>query len=186
MGQLLSPGPLRPQATFTLAGHLWRVERTLTDPNADPWAAATRYETLTAPWLLGHTPANHRLSLLLASPTAFATATRPLPVPLPGLLMGGLLDTWNAFAPVAFPPEVRGYAEESLVLTRYDLHTRTVPPQAGGLRVGAVGRVTLAALNPDRYWLSMVPVLADFALFAGLGAGTTLGFGQARRVPLAA
>lgn len=39
-----------------------------------------------------------------------------------------------------------------------------------------------AAVNHDRYWLSVINLLADFALFAGVGAGTSMGLGQCRRI----
>jgi CRISPR-associated endoribonuclease Cas6 len=45
-----------------------------------------------------------------------------------------------------------------------------------------VGKVTYSALNHDRYWLSLIHLLADFALFAGIGVSTALGMGQARKV----
>jgi CRISPR/Cas system endoribonuclease Cas6 (RAMP superfamily) len=46
-----------------------------------------------------------------------------------------------------------------------------------------VGTVAYAALNGDRCWLSMMHTLAAFALYAGVGAGAGLGFGQCRLLP---
>jgi CRISPR-associated endoribonuclease Cas6 len=105
-----------------------------------------------------------------------------VPLPLPGLVFGSLLERWNAFAPIAFPPEARRYAEECLAVSRYELSSRPVPVKSRGLRVGGVGQVTYTALNYDRYWLSVLAVLAEFARYSGVGAGTTMGLGQCRRV----
>lgn len=48
--------------------------------------------------------------------------------------------------------------------------------------MGAVGSVTFASVSYDRYWMSVLATLAEFALFCGLGAGTAQGLGQVRRI----
>ncbi len=145
-----------------------------------PWAGATSYPELSAPWLLAKTPAPRQVALQFTSPAAFKSGGKHVPVPLPELVFGSLLERWNAFAPIAFPPEAKRYAAECLAISRYRLSTRVVPLKAGGLRVGAVGQATYTALNYDRYWMSVIGVLAAFALFSGVGAGTGLGLGQCR------
>jgi CRISPR-associated endoribonuclease Cas6 len=160
----------------------FRVEAVALDAAASPWAAVTSYETLSAPWLLGRATPNPRLGFQLSSPTTFKSQERHVPVPMPAWVFGSLLEKWNAFAPVALPPEARRFAEECLALTRYRLQTRMMPVKEGGLRAGAVGTVSFTVLNKDRYWLSVMNLLADFAVFAGIGAGTTMGLGQARRL----
>lgn len=150
-------------------------------PAAHPWAGATTYEALSAPWLLGRRAPAHYILLRFASPTTFKSAERYVPVPLPQWVWGSLLEKWNAFAPVALPPEARRFAEECLALTAYELRTRMVSLKEGGLRPGAVGLARYTALNRDRYWLSVVQLLADFAFFAGVGVGVAMGLGQCRR-----
>jgi len=150
---------------------------------ASPWAAATTYQELAAEWLLARRAAPRRISLQFTSPTTFKSAGMHLPVPLPHLVFGSLLERWNACAPIAFPPEARRYAAECLALGRYRLSSRQVPVKGGGLRVGAVGEVTYTSLNYDRYWMSLMAILAAFALFCGVGAGSTMGLGQVRLLP---
>jgi len=145
-----------------------------------PWAGAASYQELSAPYLLAKVAAPRRISLQLTSPTTFKSAGRHMPLPLPGLVFGSLLERWNAFAPINFPLEVKRYAEECLAISKYDLQTRPVPQKSRGLRVGAVGSVTYTTLNYDRYWMSLITVLAGFSLYSGLGAGTTQGLGQCR------
>jgi CRISPR/Cas system endoribonuclease Cas6 (RAMP superfamily) len=48
--------------------------------------------------------------------------------------------------------------------------------------IGGVGRATYTALGGDRYWLATMQMLADFALYSGVGVKTTIGLGQVRRV----
>jgi len=197
-------GPLRVGASLNLDGTALRIESisnrgawiadrsevydpqsAIGDPKSEiqhSWAAATTYEALSAPWLLGRAQPESRLTLCFASPTTFKSAGRHVPVPLPGLVFGSLLERWNAFAPVALPAEVRRYADECLALSAYRLRTRMVQVKDGGLRPGAVGQARYVAISYDRYWLSLINLLADFALFAGVGAGTTMGLGRVRRL----
>lgn len=105
-----------------------------------------------------------------------------IPVPLPDLVFGSLLERWNAFAPLSFPPEARRYAAECLALTRYELSTRAIPVKGGALRVGCVGQASYTSLSYDRYWMSLMGVLAAFARFAGVGAGASHGLGQCEAI----
>lgn len=145
------------------------------------WAAATMYESLSAPWLLGRSAPSHRIAFRFASPVTFKSNEKHVPLPLPGWVFGSLLEKWNAFAPVALPPETRRFAEECLAVSGFELRSRPAYLKDGSVRVGAVGAARYTAINKDRYWLSLMNLLADFALFAGVGAGTTMGLGQVRR-----
>ena len=186
--------PLTVGAQVHLAQAAFRVEAVDTglDPAINPqsptssphhpWAAAMTYETLSAQWLLGRATPGRSVGLQFTSPTTFKQGGRHLPVPLPGLVFGSLLEKWNDFAPVAFPPEVRRYAEECLAISQFNWQSRGVPLKEGGLRVGVVGQVCYTATSFDRYWLSLINVLAEFARFAGVGASTTMGLGQCRPI----
>lgn len=176
-------GRLAPGRRVQLAEVTLQVEAAARSPEEHPWAAQTTYEALSAPWLLARQRPGRRLRLRFTSPTTFRTRGMHLPLPLPELVFGSLLNRWNAFAPVRLPEEVRRFAAECLAITRYRLQSRATPVKEGGVRMGAVGWVEYLALNPDRYWLSLVHLLAEFALYAGVGAGTTMGLGQARLEP---
>lgn len=176
----LEPGGLWANgAILTLAECTLQVESASVDGH--PWAGATTYEALSAPWLLGRRVPEPRLTLRFASPTVFKSGGRHVPVPLPQWVWGSLIEKWNAFAPVALPAETRRFAEECLALTAYNLRTRMTPFKDGGLRPGAVGVARYTALNRDRYWLSVMHLLAEFAFFAGVGVGVTMGLGQCRQ-----
>jgi CRISPR-associated endoribonuclease Cas6 len=149
-------------------------------PGTGGWAACSSYQELSAPFLLAKVPAPRRVSLQFNSPTTFKSGGRHVPIPLPELVFGSLLDRWNAHAPISFPMEVKRYAAECLVVSRYALETRPVPMKSGGLRVGAVGRISYSTINHDSYWMSVIATLAAFSLFSGVGSGTSLGLGQAR------
>jgi CRISPR-associated endoribonuclease Cas6 len=180
---LLPSEPRDPRSEIELDGVLFTIEGVTCDSALHPWAACTTYEELSAPWLLARRKPDARVSLRLASPTAFKSGGRAQPFPLPELVFGSLLDRWNAYAPVALPEETRRFAAECMATSRFHLSTHAAPFKSEGVvKFGALGTVTYAALNHDRYWLSVINLLANFAQFAGLGAGTAMGMGQARRI----
>ncbi|MGC9396887.1 MAG: CRISPR system precrRNA processing endoribonuclease RAMP protein Cas6 [Anaerolineae bacterium] len=153
-----------------------------------PWAANDDYQSLAARHLLpsGPAPAS-RWTFVLGSPTAFRSQGKTQPLPLPGLFFGSLVKRWNGFAPVALPEEgVKRYAEEMVVISRFSL--RSAPGwergrgKRRGLRIGSIGKIAYAARNRDRYWLSVLGLLAAFAVYSGVGAQTTMGMGQVRQL----
>lgn len=146
------------------------------------YAASATYADLSAALLLSKEPAPRRLSLLFTSPATFKSGGKHVPLPLPELVFGSLLERWNAYAPILFPPEARRYAAECLAISRFDLNSRSTPIKSGGMRIGFVGQVSFTSVNYDRYWMSLMGVLAAFALFSGVGAGVTQGLGQCRQI----
>ena len=144
----------------------------------DLWQAETSFQELSAPYLLAKESPPRRITLQFASPTTFKGSGKHIPIPLPELVFGSLLERWNAFAPIAFPPEARRYASECLAVSRYILSTRPVRTKPDALHIGAVGEVEYSTINFDRYWMSVLAVLAEYALFSGVGAVTTMGMGQ--------
>jgi CRISPR-associated endoribonuclease Cas6 len=78
--------------------------------------------------------------------------------------------------------DLRRYGEEQMAISRYRLQSRPVDQKQGALRIGAVGRVTYTSLRQDRYWQGVMGLLADFALYSGVGVQTTTGMGQTRRI----
>lgn len=151
------------------------------NPEENAWAGRASYGELSEPYLLAREKPRHRLALEFATPTTFRSGGMNVPLPIPDLVFGSLVERWNAFSPVAVTEEVRRYAAECMAVSRYSLQTRFLPfGQAG--QVGCVGECHYVALNRDRYWLGLVNLLADFALYGGIGYKTTMGLGQARRI----
>ncbi len=170
-----------PPTRLEMDKHVLAVTGATLDSKQHPWAGQDSYQDLAAPFLLGgQAGIKPHIQLEFTSPTTFKSKGRHMPVPLPELVFGSLLDRWQRFAPVALHPDMRRFAEESLVLSRYELRTRGVPVKQGGLRVGFTGQATFTALNKDRYWLNMVHLLATYAFYGGVGSGTATGMGQAR------
>lgn len=181
--QAVQPGGrLAPGQSLELDYLPFIVQAAAWESDQHPWAGAADYADLAAQRLASSQTPERQVSLQFFSPTQFHSQDRT--VPLPDLVFGSLAERWNAFAPLAFPPEVKRYAAECLAVSRFELSSRAVAMKGGGKRIGAVGRATYTALSYDRYWMSLVQTLATFARFAGVGAGVTMGLGQARLVEL--
>ncbi len=171
-----------PPPEVELEGVAFTVERLTTDAAGHPWAGAASSEALAAPYLMARSKAPRRVMLELTTATSFKHHDRTMPLPLPDLVFGSLCDHWNAFSPVALSAEVRAYCESSVGISRFELRSSAIPSNDGGLQIGSIGTVTYNALHYDRYWMSVLGLLAEYAFYAGIGRGTTAGLGQSRQI----
>jgi CRISPR-associated endoribonuclease Cas6 len=172
-----------PPPQITLDGQALRVTGATLDPAAHPWAGSIAYQEMAAQQLLGseRRPAD-RVQLQFAAPTTFRSGGRSLPLPLPELVFGSLLDRWQAFAPVGLSPEARRFAQEMVAISRYQLRTESMPAKGNSLVIGFTGRATYKILSRDRYWLSVLNLLSAYAFYSGVGYHTAAGLGQVRQV----
>lgn len=180
--RILQDGIFAPGKTLDFEGFRFQVEAIHIGSDHSPLAGSSDYSTLMRQLLPGQAAPQRRLTLQLSSPTAFKRQERHIPLPLPDLVFGNLLERWNSWAPIALPEEVRRYAAECLTISRYRLQSVAVPLKEGGLRIGAIGSVTFNTLNYARYWMAALHMLAEFAFFSGVGVNTGQGMGQARAI----
>jgi CRISPR-associated endoribonuclease Cas6 len=166
----------------------FKVEACTMSSAEHPLADQYSYQEMAGQAFFNPASPSRELAFNFASPVYFATSLHPgqkndaphsseLPYPAVEYVIGSLLERWNTFAPMAFPAEVRRYAVESLVVRRFALRSRTVNV-AGGVHTGSVGQISFRSLNYDRYWMSLLHILARYAFYAGVGAKTTMGLGQ--------
>jgi len=169
---------------LSLAEGSLRVAGSTLDPAEHPWAGEATFQEMVQRFTLA-AEAPRTVGLRFASPTAFRVTGKKqaVPLPLPQLVFGGLLDKWNAFSPIQVHPDVRRFAEECLVVSSYRLQTRPVAFGEGerGVVPGFVGACRYYVEVYDRYWIGLIQLLAGFSLYAGVGLRTTMGLGQARR-----
>lgn len=147
-----------------------------------PWGEKSDYRTLGRRYLMRQEPPPGQITLHFASPTGFKSSGKQIPLPLPEMVFSSLRERWNAFSQQPFSNELDRYCAEHLAISRYSLHSRSTPGKADSLFIGGLGRVTYTTLSYDRYWVSVLHTLADFALYAGVGAGTSMGQGQCRNL----
>lgn len=170
-----------PPASWELDNCLFHVEEVICDSNRDSWSGRTTYAALAGQQITRSDPADRTVQLQFASPTAFKSSGVTVPVPLPGLVFGSLVERWNTFSPVTLSPDMRRFGEEVMVISYYNLRSVPVLQKTQGLRIGGVGEATYRALGSDRYWLGVMHMLADFAFYSGVGVQTATGMGQVRR-----
>lgn len=170
-----------PPPHIEIEGDKLLVQQATLDPAAHPWAGQTGYEELASAHLLPGKSPPRRVELEFTAPTAFRSGGKTLPLPLPDLVYGGLVEKWNEFSPVAVSDETRRFAEESMAINRYKLSTRAIAAKGRSIQIGFVGHCRYIALNKDRYWLGVIQLLSDYAFYAGVGYQTTRGMGQVRR-----
>jgi CRISPR-associated endoribonuclease Cas6 len=176
-----------PPTTWELAHHSFSLTHATADSKEHAWAGQSSYEALAAYQLLTNESLERRATMHFDSPTAFKSNGMTIPIPTPDLVFGSLVDRWNAFSPVVLSPEVRRFGAEMVAVSRYKLESQSVAQksantQRGALRIGGMGSVTYIALGGDRYWLGTLQMLADFALYSGVGVQTATGMGQTRRM----
>lgn len=181
-----------------LAETVFALKGITCDPQEHPWAGQTTFEVLVQKHMLEAKGPEHKITLLFASPTtfrrsaveasltesqgrAYQVAGHNVPLPLPGLVFDSYLQRWNAFAPLALPPELKRYAQECVAISRYRLQTALV--EFGAARqVGFVGSCQFLALVHDPYWLRLLNLMAAFAFYCGTGQHTTMGLGQTKQI----
>ncbi|MDQ2997169.1 MAG: CRISPR system precrRNA processing endoribonuclease RAMP protein Cas6 [Chloroflexota bacterium] len=167
-----------------LDGIAWQVEQLAIDTACHPWAGHESYEALAAGALRRSGSVGNDWMFEFATPLTFRHGPMNQPLPLPDLVFGSLLDKWNAFAPLPLPSELRETIA-SMVVSSFDLHSVVVPTKGGALQIGGVGRCSYRALGGTSDWLAGIDLLARFAFYSGVGAGTGRGFGQTRLLPAA-
>lgn len=171
-------------ACWKLAGHPFQVVNAFCHPQRHPWSGSTTYEALAERHLLGQPTVKrmNEVTLEFASPTAFKSKELQVPLPLPNLVFGSLVDRWNRFSTVELSEQVRAFGEMAVEINVFDLRSVPVEQKNKSVRVGAMGTVRYRAQYEDRYWLGLYQLLADFALYSGVGVQTATGMGQVRRI----
>lgn len=155
---------------------------------AQSWASHTTFAELSEhiqPLLAYH--------FEFATPTAFSLGQKSWGkqmnlFPEPALVFGSLAKQWENFAPPhlrmsindLLPRDFATWCEDALVVTRYQLETRTLHSKKFG-NIGFLGKISYDMKgDPNASEARWLTPLARFALFSGAGYKTTMGMGQLR------
>lgn len=176
----------------------WAVESIAWE--SEPWGAVSTHQTLMGVAQLHPQPPTH-LHFEFASPTTFRSDGINLPAPLPHLVFNSLAKRWAEMtgAPVRDETLWNGFTRYHIMLHSHTTRTETVRVKDGGKEIGFVGTAVYeftrknealarhdpalqAAVQADYPNLCrLASMLADYALFAGVGRKTTTGMGMARK-----
>lgn len=168
-------------AVWELSSHKFDVADAICDPARHPWTGRTTYEEMAAAHLIRREPEPFA-TIEFATPTAFKSQGLTVPMPLPNLVFGSLVERWNAFSTVPLDPQMRQFGSEGIAVSRYRMESIAADQKNAAIRIGGVGQATYRAVVPDRYFHCIMQMLADFALYSGIGVQTASGMGQARRL----
>ncbi|NWF81039.1 MAG: CRISPR system precrRNA processing endoribonuclease RAMP protein Cas6 [Chloroflexi bacterium] len=152
-------------------------------PQGHPWAGYSSFADL-------HSSAEpvHTVALEFATATAIGQGARPdgkqrlALLPDPALIFPSLAKRWNELAPARLrldPEAVRVAAADTLV-TRYRAASTEINLGKGPQK-GFVGTVAYE-LPTDKAQASLLALLADAALYLGVGMKTARGMGLCRRL----
>lgn len=126
-------------------------------------------------------PFSRQIELAFQTPTSFRSGKKAVPLPLPELVFGSLLEKWNLFSPYTLSQHTKDFARENVAVSYYDLRAWNLYV-AGGKHPAFAGRCGFYVLSQDPYWCRTISLLADFACYAGVGIKTTMGMGKVTRV----
>jgi CRISPR-associated endoribonuclease Cas6 len=135
--------------------------------------------------LLSAATSEHNIALHFLSPTVFRSeGKRNVLFPEPELVFGSLLNRWNAFSPVKLSTELQQCFSSQILLARYKLETGML--NFGNYQeTGFTGRSSFILDDKlSEQQSRAINALADFALYSGIGAKTTMGMGQTRRIKI--
>lgn len=147
-------------------------------PN-QPWANAISYDNL----YKQASETNNKFTFSFATPTTFSKQAYNNCFPTPQSIFKNLLKRWNQYSGIEIPETVVSQASlESIYPTFFKIQTEVVSSYKSKL-IGCVGDISYYCPQPiDSQQLKYLNVLADFALYCGLGKKTTMGMGMVRRV----
>jgi CRISPR-associated endoribonuclease Cas6 len=146
-----------------------------------PWAGYSEVEHL-----ITQASASERvITFEFKSPTVFERLDRQVPLPEPRLVWTSLVDRWNDAFGVAYsiPFEFIEVIENHVVVSAYHIHTQPFRQDDEIMLTGFVGQVTFRIIGSiAQEFIKITNLLADFALYSGIGKKTTRGMGMARRI----
>lgn len=121
------------------ARHSFEIVGAVCQQARHSWSGSTTFEELAGAHFLDVAEGRmHKTTLEFHSPTAFRRNDLQVPLPLPRLVFGSLLERWNAFSPVDLQAEMRAFGEYAVEISRFELKSVMVEPKRGG-NPGRVG-----------------------------------------------
>jgi CRISPR-associated endoribonuclease Cas6 len=164
---------------ITLQDRDFEVVEVFTEKKQSQWTGGADYMGL----LDDASDEETSICLHFDSPTTFKSTHKfSIPLPEPGRVFRALLLRWNAFAPFMFPQELLAFMDEYVTIEAHNIRSQKVTfHDKRENPIGFTGEVTYQVRTKDKTLIRYLNALADFALYSGVGAHTTVGLGLTRR-----
>ncbi len=186
---LLNPPGRLP--TLQLGNLTFTITEMLTTPGSDPWAGYTSLADLTRRWQPPIEP-SHKINLDFASGVIFSRSSNKAGLgkfmeffPTPDMFFGSVEARWRQLTHLPSPmtnKELREYVHETVVISKFNVKTK-LHHYWGNPQIGGIGQITYELRDTANTQMTgFLNVLADFAFYSGVGAKTTMGMGQVRRI----
>jgi len=152
----------------------FNVVNVFIDNDKDQCAGQSGYRDMLDYWNTAEPPAAFTLKFL--SPATFRDGSIEKPFPVPELVFGSLINTWNAHSSYELDFS-RSNLKDLILLSNWKGETRSIILE--GHRVPCfTGKFTYQAIENMPEIRGLMGLLSDFAFFAGVGWQTTRGLGQ--------
>lgn len=170
---------LNPQHAWHLGAANLEICSVLATPQSpQPWANTQPYSELFEQAF----EEERYLSLRFFTPTCFRQNDYDSALPTADLVFGSLLKRWQKYSTVPIPSELIERVRKQVFPCRFELRTQRVADQRSKF-IGCLGTVTYEILGQvPTEQIRQLNVLADFALYAGVGRKTPMGMGMTRRI----
>jgi CRISPR-associated endoribonuclease Cas6 len=133
------------------------------------------------PKIFSNASATRAITLEFITPTSFRKNEMQVVFPQPELVFSSLLRRWNAFSALKIPEEHAVYFP-AIKVSSYDLHTQLVHFSRYKI-IGFRGKVEYELPgDASEDFVREVNALAAFAFYSGVGAKTSMGMGQVRKI----
>lgn len=167
---------------LSLGSTRFQIVEVLASPaSGHPWVGYAGWEELIA----RASETERQITLQFKSPVVFMQGVLEFPLPVPRLIWRSLYDRWqDAFGDAhPLPGDLIGQVERHVTITRHEIRTRPFRQDSEITLTGFVGQATFRIIGDiSPHIVKAVNLLADFALFSGLGKKTTRGMGMIRRI----
>ena len=167
---------------FDILGQSFEITRVLSQAEQHSWAGQCSYEEIYNRWVTSVNSLPRKASMVFYTPTTFRAGRKNIPLPFPKLFFSHLSAKWNQFSPIHLGSDIAQVLEERVGISACDIETRMFRFK-NHFEVGFTGSCEFITpgSTPD-IWDKVMHLLCDFAFFSGVGAKTTMGMGQVRRL----
>ncbi len=147
-----------------------------TPQSTQPWANATTYAQLYEQ----ADESDRLIAFSFATPTAFRQGQYDTALPTRECVFNSLLNRWNKYSGIEIPQ----IPMESIFPSFVSIHTEIIADSRSKF-IGVLGETSYRLLGEvEPLSIKHINVLADFALYCGVGRRTPMGMGMVRRLQI--